>query len=189
MDKRLISTQLGSTLRTGFSVIDFMVALAALAIVIMVAVPTASALVEKHRLKSASGNLVSGISIARSESDVRSMVVRLCPSSNGHTCRADGNWNHGWLVYSDGNGDGAAQDIELIKVFEAPDSKIRIIAKGAVESGVSFTTAGLMQNQQTTGGEFLVCLSGSNTAPNRVSVDREGWVSSRPGEDAACTRG
>ena len=174
---------------TGFTVVELMVALAALAIVILIAVPGSSAVIEKYQLRSTSNDLHHGLSLARTESHSRSMVVRLCPSSNGHTCRSDGNWNHGWLVYSDGNGDGAVQDIELIRVFEAPPPKIRIMAKGAVQSSASFTTAGLMHEDDSPEGEFLICIADSNASAKKVNIDADGWVHAVPVGGQDCRQG
>lgn len=176
-------------LGTGFTVVELMVALAALAIVILIAVPGSSAMIEKYQLRSTSNNLHQGLSLARTESHARSMVVRLCPSSNGHTCRSDGNWNHGWLVYSDGNGDGAVQDIELIKAFQAPPQKIRITAKGAVQSSASFTTAGLMNEGDSPDGEFLICVADSETSAKKVNIDADGWVHAAPVGEQDCRQG
>ena len=178
-----------SKLSTGFTVVELMVAMAALAIVILIAVPGSSAVIEKYQLRSTSNDLHQGLSLARTESHARSMVVRLCPSSNGHTCRSDGNWNHGWLVYSDGNGDGAVQDIELIRAFEAPPRKIRITAKGAVQSSASFTTAGLMNEGDSPDGEFLICIADSETSAKKVSIDADGWVHAAPVSEQDCRRG
>lgn len=170
----------------GFSVIELLVAMAAVALVILVAVPGSSALIEKYRLKSASKDLLSGLAIARAESEARSSTVRVCPSSNGHTCRSDGNWNLGWLVYSDGNGDGRVQDIEVIQAFEPPNPKIHIVASGAVQSRASFTTTGLVQERDASTGEFLICHAGSGAPARKVRVDSDGWFRSIPLKDMNC---
>ena len=70
--------------------------------------------------------------LAREEAIKRSSTVRVCPSANGRFCRSDGNWDQGWLVYTDGNADGAVQEIELIQAFPAPSEQIHIVAGGGL---------------------------------------------------------
>ncbi|MGD8359195.1 MAG: GspH/FimT family protein [Lysobacterales bacterium] len=170
----------------GLTVIELLLILAALAVVVLVSVPGASMLMEHYYLKSASGNLVSGLNLARSEAARRSSIVRMCPSSNGRFCRSDGDWAYGWLVYTDGNADGTVQDIELIQAFKAPGEKVRIVARGAVEHAASFTLSGLIADQEAPTGEFDVCLPGSDTGSRTIMIDSDGWVQLIPDDRNRC---
>jgi len=160
----------------GLSVLELLIVFAAIAVVVLLAVPGSDMLMEKYRLNATYSELFDGLELAKSEAGKRSSTVIMCPSSNGHSCRTDHNWNHGWLVFSDGNGNGTAQDIELIKAYGAPDQKIRIVAKGAVESTASFTVTGLVQQNGMQTGLFRICLQDSDAPPRVVNVDEEGWV-------------
>jgi type IV fimbrial biogenesis protein FimT len=170
----------------GFTVIDLLVTMAALAIVILVAVPSSKAAIHKHQITEAAGNLLSGLAEARTESIARSSTVTICPSSNGFTCRHDDNWDLGWLVYTDGNADGQVQEFEKLLAFEAPADKIRIRARGAVASRASFTAAGLTPTDQADSGIFLVCLSGSDVEPLVVDVGADGLTTLRPARGQTC---
>ena len=170
----------------GLSVIELLVILAALAVIVLVSVPGSSMLLEHYRLKTASGDLVSGLNLARSEAAKRASTVRVCPSSNGRVCRSDGDWSVGWLVYSDGNADGTVQDIELIQAFEGPSDGVRIIAKGAVARSASFTLSGLVTDQDSPDGEFDICLTGPDTKSRTILVDSEGWVQLIPNQHNRC---
>lgn len=161
---------------SGFTVLEVMITLAAIAIVVLVTVPGSNMLMEKYRLKTASGKLFSGLELARSEAQQRSITVMMCPSSNGHTCRRDGDWSMGWVVFTDGNGNGTVQDIELIKAFEAPHQSVNIMAQGAVQNRAAFTATGLNADNSDQTGKFQICLNGSETAPKIVKVDAEGWI-------------
>ena len=172
----------------GLTVLEMLNVLAALTIVIVVTVPTSSMFLEKHRLKSASSQLSTSLEMARSEAQIRGSTVRVCPSSNGQTCRTDGNWNLGWLVFSDGNGDGAAQDIEMIRAYNAPHQQVRIQAEGAVMTRASFTVAGLIEEHGAPTGRFRVCHLESNNPPTVVTVDTEGWIRRAPTRDQSCHR-
>ena len=173
----------------GLTVVELLIILAALAIVILVAVPGTSMVVERLRLKSASAELVSSLNLARTEAVRRGSTVRVCPSSNGRFCRKDGDWDHGWLVYTDGNADGVVQDIELIEAFQGPNEHILISASGAAVTAASFTVSGLVQANDTDHAEFLLCHEGSGARPRRVTIDSEGWVSLSSVDGVACSRG
>lgn len=176
----------GTTPHAGLTVIELLLILAALAVVILVSVPGASMLMEHYYLKNASGNLVSGLNLARSEAAKRSSIVRMCPSSNGRFCRSDGDWSYGWLVYTDGNADETVQDIELIQSFKAPGEKVRIVARGAVKQSASFTLSGLVADPEAPTGEFDVCLPGSSAASRTILIDSDGWVQLVPDDHNRC---
>ena len=156
--------------RYGLSVLEMLIVLAAIAITLMISIPGSAMLLEKYRVKATYGNLLTGLELAISEAQIRSSTVRVCPSSNGHTCRSDGNWNLGWLVFTDGNDNGTVEDIELIQAFQAPHRQIRIVAKGAVETVASFTTAGLVKTSEAQTGQFNICLRNSDAPPRVVNV-------------------
>jgi len=160
----------------GLTVVELLIILAAIAIVVMISVPGSTMVLEHFRLKAASSDLVSSLTLAKEEALMRNSTVKICPSSNGRFCRTDGNWNHGWLVYSDGNNDGTVQEIELVKAFSAPSQKVRIVATGAVENTASFTLAGLMPANDVQDGDFHVCHEGLDSRAKVVSIDAEGWV-------------
>ena len=169
----------------GMTVIELLIILAAIAIVVMISVPGSTMVLEHYRLKSTSSDLVGGLNLAKGEALKRNSTVRVCPSSNGRFCRTDGNWNHGWLVYSDGNGDGTVQEIELIEAFPSPGEHVWIMASGAVENIASFTLAGLVPENEYQSGEFHICHKGAEYRAKTISVDQDGWVEASPIEKAS----
>jgi type IV fimbrial biogenesis protein FimT len=174
----------------GLTVIELLIILAAIAIVVMISVPGSTVVLEHFRLKAASSDLVGSLNLAKEEAMLRNSTVKVCPSSNGRFCRTDGNWNHGWLVYSDGNGDGTVQEIEFIEAFDAPSQKVQIVATGAVENIASFTLSGLVPANETQEGEFHVCHAGLDSRAKVVSIDSDGWVNVSRTESGlgACSR-
>lgn len=169
--------------------IELLILVAALGLLILVTVPGASMLIEKYRLKSASNELARGLSLARAEAIKRGGTVRMCPSADGRACRDDGDWSLGWLVFSDGNADGNVQEFELIEAFDGPAREVRIVGRGPVYHGASFTLAGLKTDEDVSaqsGGEFLVCYLGSDTTARSVVIDEEGWVNVIPSGTAGC---
>lgn len=181
----------GQLHRKGMTLVEILIILAAIAIVVVISVPGSTMVLEHYRLKSASTDLLTGLNIAREEAIKRHSTVRVCPSSNGRFCRSDGNWDQGWLVFSDGNGDGTVQEIELIQAFPAPSEHIHIIADGAVNTAASFTLAGLVNQDSYASGEFHVCHDGAEARAKTIQIDSDGWVQAFPIEKGAsvCKRG
>lgn len=175
----------------GLTVVELLIILAAIAIVVVISVPSSTVVLEHFRLKAASSNLAKSLNLAKEEALMRNSTVKVCPSSNGRFCRSDGNWNHGWLVYSDGNGDGTVQEIEFVKAFGAPSHRVRIVATGAVEDLAGFTLAGLVPAHETDSGEFHICHEGLDSRAKVVSIDAEGWVQVSRTESGSgvCSRG
>ncbi|MBT8040283.1 MAG: hypothetical protein HKO85_07170 [Xanthomonadales bacterium] len=160
----------------GLTVIELLIILAAIAIVVMISVPSSSMVLEHYRLKAASSDLASSLNLAKGEALKRNSTVKVCPSSNGRFCRNDGNWNHGWLVYSDGNGDGTVQEIEFIEASKSPSPRVRVVAIGAVHDVAGFTLAGLVPSDGEEQGEFHICHEGLNSRAKVIRVDAEGWI-------------
>jgi len=173
----------------GLTVLEMMIVLAAIAVVFVVAVPGSTLLLDKYHMKVASASIVTGLELARSEASARSSTVILCPSSNGHTCRSDSDWSFGWLVFSDGNGDGDVQDIELIKAFDPPNQDIHIQAEGAVHNRAAFTTTGLNPDNKAQSGQFQICPGDSAETATLVTVDSDGWVQKIPSRNSHCPAG
>lgn len=171
----------------GLTVLELLIGLAAVGIVVLVAVPGSDMLMDNWRMKKASSSIITGLELARSEASARSASVVLCPSSNGHTCRHDANWNHGWLVFSDGNGNGTVQDIELIRSFTAPSEEIVIQASGAVQNHAVFTATGLNPDDGARSGRFQICLRHSADKATEVEIDADGWVQKVPGSGSSCS--
>ena len=167
-------------MHSGMTVVELLIILTAIAIVVLISVPGSTAVLERYRLKSTSSDLVDGLTIAKGEAVKRGSTVRVCPSSNGRFCRTDGNWNHGWLVYTDGNADGTVQEIELLQSFQAPNQKVTIVATGAVGTTASFNATGLVQDHQQQTGEFHICHRGEKGRTKAISIDRDGWVQASP---------
>ena len=172
----------------GLTAIELLIALAAVAVVILITVPGASMLIEHYRLKSTSSDLVSGLFLARAEAINRASTVRVCPSETGRSCRTDGDWSKGWLVYSDGNGDEVVQDIELLEAFAAPNERVHIVASGAAKKTAAFTPAGLVRDNGAAKGEFILCYGESNGS-KAIQIDPDGWVSLVPTDGRACSTG
>ena len=85
----------------GFSLVELVATVAVLAIVLALALPSFRALAERHQSLGAFHSLTAALAGARIAAIQRGRPVSVCPSADGRSCRTDGDWSKGWLVYSD----------------------------------------------------------------------------------------
>jgi type IV fimbrial biogenesis protein FimT len=82
----------------GVTLIELMFAIAILAILVTVAVPSFRDASLTSRLSSISNDLLASIQVARSESIKSNSVTTLCTSDDGTTCAGSGDWEQGWII-------------------------------------------------------------------------------------------
>ncbi len=172
-DKTAASARLA---QFGLTVVELLIAFSVLAVIFLLTAPGVSGLVQEHYLKRTSNDLYVSLSLAKSEAVKRHSTIRICPSSDGISCRQDGDWNKGWLVFADDNVNALPEDIEIIQVFGPPGERVRIHAKGVLAGTVSFTIAGLSGNEESDTGEIKVCKASSDSGFRKITVDKEGWL-------------
>lgn len=92
----------------GFTLFELIITLAIAAVVVGLAAPSFSSMIQDNRLSSQSLGFVAALNLARSEAIKRRVQVTLCKSANGQDCVADAgvtNWGQGWIVFVDNNSD------------------------------------------------------------------------------------
>ena len=119
----------------GFTLLELLVAVAILAILVSIGLPSFSEVVKNSKLSSAAGCLATALYSARSEAVKRSVNVTVCPYGDDASCGTD--WSEGALVFSEGSAaavtadlDSAAVDTDsiVIRVCSISDSNVEISA-------------------------------------------------------------
>ena len=148
--------------QSGFTLIELLIIVAITGILSSVFV-TFGKMINDFRVGYISQRLYTAITMAKSEAIKRKKNVTLCPSSSGSQCYAQTNWNNGWLVFYDDNGnaqvDGSDQ---LIRVYNAVPDDVSILWSGP-SRGFSFNGRG--QTNLTRQYNFTICLSGITNSP------------------------
>lgn len=93
----------------GFTIIELMITLAIAAILVSLAAPSFRDIIQNNRMTTQYNELLASLSVARSEAIKRGEDV-IALSSNGN------NWEDGWTVFVDTDGDGAPSAAETIRV-------------------------------------------------------------------------
>ena len=98
----------------GFTLIELIVTLAVASILIGTGVPAFSNLIADGRQTASYNALVSDLHYARSEAVKRSKTVVVCARAGTDSCASSGNWDGGWLLFVDENGDSTLDSGETI---------------------------------------------------------------------------
>lgn len=141
--------------QAGFSLVEWLVTVAVLAILLSLAIPSYGNLSRSVRLSGLSGDLVASLAFARSASIQRGIRVTICKTANAASaspsCQSAASWSDGWIIFTDALSYG---------VVDATDILLRAHSQSA--SGVTVTASNF-----TTRVSYLA--SGRSKAPNGLS--------------------
>lgn len=119
----------------GFTLVELMIALAVLAVLLGLAVPSFTRIIHSNRLTTAANEIVAALQTARMEAVRRNTRVALCPTSNGADCSGGSDWTR-LLVFVDTNGNASIDTGETI----VRDVQVTQAGSGITVSGVSGIT-------------------------------------------------
>lgn len=154
-------------MQLGFTLIELMVAIAVLAILLGIAVPSFKDALLGSTLTSQANNLVAAINLARTEAIKRNVRVTLCASSDGLACASSGGWEQGWIVKCQTTDhlscDANGPDWIVVHRQQATSSGLKI-SESSDQRTVTFDPTGI----GATAATFTVC----RTTPNVGSQER-----------------
>mgnify|MGYP003578936849 CR=1 FL=1 len=122
---------------SGFTLVELMVAIAVLAILTTLALPSFQETLRSNRVATSSNELLTSFTLARSEAIRSTRGAGVCASADGATCGND--WNAGWLVWNDSDSDGALDAGENIVRYSQAKAQMALL--GSVTS-IAFDARG-----------------------------------------------
>lgn len=140
----------------GFTLVELMVAIALLAILLSIGVPSFT----KVRLELQRDNAIrafqQSLQLARSEAIKRSQSIEVCVRLNSSTCATDKDWSNGWLVKST---DTIINDQNAIKGLSS---------MGGAKRSLVFLPNGLMSSGSDT---VTVDPTGTDVASYQITIN------------------
>ncbi len=137
-------------MQKGMSLVEMLVVVAVIAILARAAVPVYTNWVARTQLIAATNELHGAMLYARSEAIKRNARVSVCPSSNGSSCLADGNWHNGWVVFHDPNNNASLDAGEAVLRRQGEQRGVTISGNATLKHYVSYVASGA--TQLTNGG-------------------------------------
>lgn len=172
----------------GFTLIELMVTIALLAILLALATPSFTSIINSNRLASHANEFVASLQTARMEAVRRNTRTVVCRSDNGTSCTAGAQWN-GWITFVDSNRDQTPQAAEILRV-NTVETPVQVQVSNAITaSRVVFRPDGLARVTNGSGvpqqglltAHIGVCIPTTQPAENqrliqirtgsRISVD------------------
>ena len=102
----------------GFSLIEFVIVIAIMAILLGIAAPAFTAIINDYRISSTINRFNGILSYARSEATKRIQRTMVCKSADGNNCDNSIAWHDGWMVFVDTDGDRTRSAGETILLVQ-----------------------------------------------------------------------
>lgn len=152
----------------GFTLVELIVTIAVAAILVTVAVPSFRVFVQNSRISTQTNDLISDISLARSEAIKSGANASLCTSTVGTSCDGGGSWTIGRLAWTDTNNNNALDAGEIRRFRELATGGNTLYISVATDP-LTFTNRGAPSG----GGAliFSVCDSRGNTFGRDVTIN------------------
>jgi type IV fimbrial biogenesis protein FimT len=93
----------------GVTLVEILVVMGIVAMLMAIGIPSYKYVTNANRISAEINGLLGDLQFARSEAIKEGRTVSVCVSSDGTSCLTvspDTNWQKGWIVFSDVNGDG-----------------------------------------------------------------------------------
>lgn len=155
---------------SGFSLLELLVTGAIASVLMLVAVPAMTGMLDTQRRISSVNSFVSSLHLARGEAIKRNGRAVVCKSNGGDQCSRSGDWDQGWIVFHDANNNARVDAGELVLRQHGPiGDRLRLTGNQPVAHYVSYSASGSakLMSGAFQAGTFVLC---------PTSVNRDGAV-------------
>jgi type IV fimbrial biogenesis protein FimT len=125
--------------QSGFTLIELMVAIAVIAVMMGIALPSFQQSLRSNRVATSANEMLASLSLARTEAIRGLGRAGVCPSADGTTCAANTDWSGGWIVWREDRVGGG-----LVKsTVRYVQAKGKMVISGPGDTdGITFNTQG-----------------------------------------------
>ena len=175
--------------QTGVTLIELIIVIAIVAILAQVAVPSFVSSTQRMRLLGHASALSGTFSFARSEAIKRGVPVSVCASADGAACLTNGNWEKGWIAFTDPTASGASPASTAIIKIQPPLGGTDTLRASNSTSTMTFSRDGFaMMASATSLITFAIHTTPTNNVATRcVAVTNIGRLSTQLAGAGSCT--
>jgi len=174
--KQYSNSNLSLRLQHGFTLVELMVTVAVLAIVMAVAVPSFTNLINSNRLTAQANEVLAGLILARTEAIKRNESMVFCHTTDGENCSVPpvAGWQ-GWLVRGTVDPTVIATGITLtqqLTMLSSSNVTNAVIAN--IGHSLRFNPQGLVRSGNANNplnGILRICLANVSVQPNIRDIE------------------
>lgn len=167
-----------TTYSAGFTLVELLVTLIILGIVIAFAVPSFQTMATSNRMTNQVNTLSGVIANARSAASVApGATVTVCSSSDSSSCSSSTQWDNGWIVFRDEDGDGSVDTgdgDEVLRVHSdlAGGNTLRVTGFDGTGQQIQFEGNGMPSASAGSAGAgtLTICDDGGATDAGAIVV-------------------
>ncbi len=145
---------------SGFTLVELLVTAAIASLLMLVAFPAMTSMLDTQRRISAINTFVASMHLARGEAIKRNGRAVLCKSASGEQCTRAGRWDQGWILFHDSNNNASWDPGELLLLQQGPlGQRLRLSGNSPVAHYVSYSATGSakMVSGAFQAGTFTLC--------------------------------
>ncbi len=133
-----------NTKTSGFTLLELVIIVTILALTMAFAAPGMMTLIADNRISSNVNDYVAALQFAKTEAAARLSPVSICKSNNNQdNCNAGGDWQQGWIVFTDDNANGTLDGGEqILLVHEALDQRITFGGTAQIQDFITYQPSG-----------------------------------------------
>ena len=157
----------------GFTLPELLTVVSIGAIIMTAASVGFDSAVSNSRRATGVNQLVTTMHAARSEAITRNQQVTICPSDDGASCSGGGDWQAGWIYFTDADQSRAPDGDDQI-LGETPELTNLSIESGEFGAFIAFRPNGRVTADGADSGEFTVCDHRGSTYARVIIVNSSG---------------
>lgn len=144
----------------GFTLIEVMIAVGIVAILVRLAAPSFTKLIQSNAMTNTVNSFLSDLRFARSEAVRRGGGVVMCrsdnPEASSPTCGSGTTtgWESGWIIFHDLDGDGTKDSNEQVLRAQGPITAVNTITEAGAATKFQFTATGQLKLSSMTTIQF-----------------------------------
>src|SRR6266478_9789562 len=161
----------------GFNLLELMVTVAVATLIVSIALPSCSAIIQSARLKMQIYDFNGALDFARSEAVKRGTWVTVCASADQAACGPGGTqWESGWIVFVDTNNNhvvdaGEGPALRAATALTATYA-LRGTSATTLASYITFNAKGV----SSASGQFVLCQNGNINPSVAILIGSSGRI-------------